>query len=115
MAINTIKVKDYKPKEKVTENCFEWLTGTRTATLTVSEPKMVRRIKEIYKDRADEFKKFIENDDGSLCVTVPRSWLKVNPGAKSDPNKPKRQMTEEQKKAFAERMAAVRAKKKEEE
>lgn len=111
----TIKVKDYKPKEKVTENCIEWIQGERTATLTFSEPKMIKRIKDIYKDRSDEFKRYTENLDGTICVTVPRKWIKVNPGSKPDGDKPKRTMSEEQKKAFAERMAAVRAKKKLEE
>lgn len=108
-----VKIKDYKPKDKVIENAFEWITGERWATLTISEPKMMKRVSEIYKDRADEFKKFIKNDDGSVCVTLPKRWLKVNPGSKPNTDKPKRTMSEEQKKAFAERMAAVRAAKKE--
>lgn len=108
----TIKVKEGKITDKVEENCFEWIKGCKSATLTVSEPSMVKKIKSIYKERAKEFKAYYENKDGSICVTVPRRWIKVNPGAKTDPEKPKKTMTEEQKKAFAERMAAVRAKKK---
>ena len=111
MATKTIKVKDYKPKEKVIENCIEWITGERSATLTFSEPKMIKRIKTIYSERADEFKRYTENDDGSICVTVPKKWCKINPGSKSDSNKPKRTMSEEQKKAGAERMAKVREQK----
>ena len=60
---------------------------------------------------ADEFKRYTENDDGSICVTVPKKWCKINPGSKPDSDKPKRTMTEEQKKAFAERMAKVREQK----
>lgn len=111
MAMKTIKVKDYKPKEKVVENCIEWITGERNATLTFSDPKMIKRIKNIHSERADEFKRYTENNDGSICVTVPKKWIKINPGSKSDPDKPKRTMTEEQKKAFAERMAKVREQK----
>ena len=111
MATKTVKIIDYKPKEKTTENCIEWITGERSATLTFSEPKMIKRIKTIYSERADEFKRYTENDDGSICVTVPKKWCKINPGSKPDSDKPKRTMTEEQKKAFAERMAKVREQK----
>lgn len=54
-------------------------------------------IKNIYTDRKDEFKYLKENKDGSICVKFPLKWVKINPGAIPDPNKPKRVMSEEQK------------------
>ena len=54
-------------------------------------------LKKIYEDRKDEFKYLVENDDGSICAKLPKKWIKINPGSKPDPNKPKKQMSEEQK------------------
>ena len=79
------------------ENCIEWLSGERTTTITFTERKMINRIKKIYEDRKDEFKYLVENDDGSICAKLPKKWVKINPGSKPDPNKPKKQMSEEQK------------------
>ena len=39
----------------------------------------------------------MENDDGSICAKLPKKWVKINPGSKPYPNKPKKQMSEEQK------------------
>ena len=80
-----------------TENVLEFISGTRTATVTFTNQKHINRIKKIYEDRKDEFKYLVENDDGSICAKLPKKWVKINPGSKPDPNKPKKQMSEEQK------------------
>ena len=83
--------------ERNIENMVEFISGTRTATVTFSNQKHINRIKKIYEERKDEFKYFVENDDGSICAKLPKKWVKINPGSKPDPNKPKKQMSEEQK------------------
>ena len=83
--------------ERNTENVLEFISGTRTATVTFTNQKHINRIKKIYEDRKDEFKYLVENDDGSICAKLPLKWFKINPGSKPDPNKPKREMSEEQK------------------
>ena len=83
--------------ERNTENVLEFISGTRTATVTFTNQKHINRIKKLYEERKDEFKDFVENDDGSICAKLPLKWFKINPGAKPDPNKPKKQMSEEQK------------------
>ena len=83
--------------ERNTENVLEFISGTRTATVTFTNQKHINRIKKIYEDRKDEFKYLVENDDGSICAKLPKKWVKINPGSKPDPNKPKKQMSEEQK------------------
>ena len=83
--------------ERNTENVLEFISGARTATVTFTNQKHINRIKKIYEDRKDEFKYLVENDDGSICAKLPLKWIKINPGSKPDPNKPKKQMSEEQK------------------
>lgn len=85
------------------ENMIEFLSGTRTATVTFTNQKHVNRMKKLYEERGDEFKYFKENSDGSVCAKVPLRWVKVNPGALPGTGK-KREMTEEQKKELAERL-----------
>ena len=76
---------------------MEFISGTRTATVTFTNQKHINRIKKLYEERKDEFKYFVENHDGSICAKLPLKWIKINPGSKPDPNKPKKQMSEEQK------------------
>ena len=79
------------------ENMIEFISGTRTATVTFTNQKHINRIKKLYEERKDEFKYLVENPDGSVCAKIPLKWIKINPGSKPDPNKPKREMSEEQK------------------
>ena len=83
--------------ERNTENVLEFISGTRTATVTFTNQKHINRIKKIHEERKDEFKYLVENDEGSICAKLPKKWVKINPGSKQDPNKPKKQMSEEQK------------------
>ena len=83
--------------ERNTENVLEFISGTRTATVTFTNQKYINRIKKLYEERKDDFKYFVENPDGSICAKLPLKWIKINPGSKPDPNKPKKQMSEEQK------------------
>ena len=76
------------------ENCIEFLSG------------------EHYADRKDEFKYLKENKDGSICVKFPLKWVKINPGAIPDPNKPKRVMSEEQKEKMRQALKKYRESKK---
>ena len=99
------------------ENVIEWITGAHYVTATYTERKFINRITNIYKDRPNEFKKFIKNKDGSICATFPKKWVKNNPGSATNaeinpdqPEKPKKTLTEEQKA----KMQAGRAKKKQE-
>ena len=88
-----------------TENMVEFISGTRTATVTFTNKKHINRIKSIYKERKDEFKYFVENPDGSICAKIPLKWIKINPGSKE-----KRVMTEEQKEAARARLVEARKK-----
>ena len=91
------------------ENMIEFLSGTHTATVTFTNSKYINRIKKIYEERKDEFKYFIENQDGSVCAKIPLKWIKVNPGS-APGTRTKREMTDEQKEILKQRLAEGRAK-----
>ena len=88
-----------------TENMIEFISGTRTATVTFTNQKHINRIKKLYEERKDDFKYFIENPDGSICAKLPLKWIKINAGSKEG-----RVMTEEQKEAARIRLENARNK-----
>ena len=85
------------------ENMIEFISGTRTATVTFTNQKHINRIKKIYEERKDNFKYFKENTDGSVCAKIPLKWIKINAGSKTG-----RVMTEEQKEAARIRLQKAR-------
>lgn len=87
------------------ENMIEFISGTRTATVTFTNQKHINRIKKLYEERKDDFKYFKENTDGSICAKLPLKWIKINAGSKEG-----RVMTEEQKEAARIRLANARKK-----
>ena len=87
------------------ENMIEFISGTRTATVSFTNQKHINRIKKLYEERKDDFKYFVENPDGSVCAKIPLKWIKINPGSKDG-----RIMTEEQKEAARIRLANARKK-----
>ena len=88
-----------------TENMVEFISGTRTATVTFTNQKHINRMKKLYEERKDDFKYFKENTDGSICAKIPLKWIRINPGSKEG-----RIMTEEQKEAARIRLANARKK-----
>lgn len=93
--------------ERNMENVLEFISGTRTATITFTNKKHINRIKKLYEERKDDFKYFVENPDGSVCAKLPLKWIKINPGSKTG-----RVMTEEQKEAARIRLQKARENKK---
>ena len=91
------------------ENMVEWLSGSRSATVTFTNRKHISRIKKLYEERKDEFKYYHENKDGSVCAKIPLKWIRLNPGSVPG-TRAKREMSEEEKQVLRERLAAGRAK-----
>ncbi len=85
------------------ENMIEFISGTRTATVTFTNQKYINRIKKIYEERKDEFKYLVENPDGSICAKLPLKWIKISP-----PKRNSRIYTEEEKQKIAERLGNAR-------
>ena len=88
------------------ENMIEFLSGTRSATVTFTNPKHIRKIKELYEEHKEDFKYFKLNNDGSVCAKIPLKWVRISAGRTGT----KRELTEEQKQALRERLAAGREK-----
>ena len=82
---------------------MEFISGTRTATVTFTNQKHINRMKKLYEERKDDFKYFKENTDGSVCAKIPLKWIKINAGSKTG-----RVMTEEQKEAARIRLQKAR-------
>ncbi len=87
------------------ENMIEFISATRTATVTFTNQKHINRIKKLYEERKDDFQYFHLNADGSVCAKIPLKWIKINAGSKTG-----RVMTEEQKEAARIRLAEARKK-----
>ena len=81
------------------ENVLEFISGTRTATVTFTNQKHINRIKKLYEERKDDFKYFHENTDGSICAKIPLKWIKISPTKRNS-----RIYTEEEKRKIAERL-----------
>ena len=88
------------------ENMVEFLSGARTATVTFTNPKHIRKLKELYEEHSEDFRYFKLNKDGSVCAKIPLKWIRISYGRTGT----KREMTEEQKQALKERLAAGRKK-----
>ena len=88
-----------------TENVIEFITNSHTVTVTFTSRKHINRIKKLYEEHKDDFKYFVENQDGSVCAKIPLKWIKINPGSKNG-----RVMTDEQREAARIRLANARNK-----
>lgn len=90
------------------ENCIEFMTGEKYCTVSLTNRRHINRIKKLYEERKNEFQYLKENQDGSICAKIPLRWLKINAGSL---NTERKELTEEEKRAFVERTQAARAKK----
>ncbi|MBR5129213.1 MAG: helix-turn-helix transcriptional regulator [Firmicutes bacterium] len=77
------------------ENVIEWMKDGGQATVTLSQRSMITRVKKLAAERPEECQIVAENEDGSICAHVPRSWIKI---------KPSRQLSEEQRKEISYRL-----------
>lgn len=85
------------------ETCVEYLDIDPHATFCSAERKWVNKIlklKESYPDEVD-IREYPESNDGIIVAHIPKKWLKISPPRQVN-------MTDEQKAALAERMAAAR-------
>lgn len=85
------------------ENNIEFTRNSHTATVYLSQPKYItkiKRLKEKYPDDVDIVK---ENKDGTIVAHIPTKWIKISAC--------KVNMSEERKQANAERLKQYRNKK----
>ena len=89
--------------DRSNENVIDWLTNSKKASATFGQQKYISRIKKLAEDHPENVHLDI-NTDGSVFATFPLSWIKISAN--------KRNMTEEQREAAAERLRLMREKKK---
>ena len=82
------------------ENVIEFLKNSDTMTVTFSQGRFVSKVRELSEKFPDAVKIVAENADGSVVAHLPVSALHLSII--------KREMTEEQKRAGAERLAKAR-------
>lgn len=80
------------------ENVIEWLTGSDTVLVTLSQKKYVNKIKKLAETREDVVIES-ENKDGSILAKLPLKFIRITPT---------RQLTEEQRIQARERLEKYR-------
>ena len=87
------------------ETSFDYLGADTHATFCSSETKYINKILKLKESYPDDvtIQAYPEKNHGMIVALIPKSWLKVAPPRK-------REMTEEQRAAAAERLSAARAK-----
>lgn len=89
------------------ETSIERIQGTDYCTVFTAEKKFINSLNRLNKQYPDEVQILTINEDGSMVAHVPYSWFKfIKPPAK-------REYTDEQKQAMAERMMRARESRKE--
>lgn len=87
--------------DKCVENVIGFMKDEQRATVTFSQGRYKSRIKKLAAERPEECQIMAENQDGSMCVHIPVSWIKISP---------LREMSEENKQQARERMIAYHSK-----
>ena len=82
--------------DKCIENCFEFLKGSSTCTATVSERRLISKLKRLSEKHPDVYTVDHENEDGSILAHFPVKFLSFR--------SPKSPMTEEQKEVIRNRL-----------
>lgn len=80
--------------EDIKENVIEFLKGSDTATLSLTQGRYITRVRELAKKRPNECKIMRENTDGSIVAHIPTSWVKIHPT---------RELSDEQREILVER------------
>lgn len=57
--------------DRLQENLIEWITGSKTATVTFSQKKYINRIKKMAEKHPDIVSIEAENEDGSITAHIP--------------------------------------------
>ena len=102
------KVSDEVNKDRITyettqECCIEWVKSDKTATVTFpGSNRYNSKIRKLAEEHPEDVQIRYDNQDGSLVATLPVKYIKISrPVA--------REMSEEQKRAVAERLKGFRA------
>lgn len=78
------------------ENAIEWYNGQDIITITLSQKKFINKVLKLAEDFPNEVKIDKINEDGTLLAHIPLKYLRIS--------RP-RELSEEERKAAAERLA----------
>jgi imidazolonepropionase-like amidohydrolase len=92
----------------MTEFSANYLSDDDHAVISTDEKKWVNKLYKLAEEYPNEVEIRSEYKDGFVTAHVPKEWVRVRPPAK-------REMTDEQKQAAAERLTQARKRKKDEE
>lgn len=79
------------------ENAIEWMTGEKTATVTITRQKIATRIRRLAEEYPDQVKILADGpeNNGYLYAHIPSDWVRIAPP---------RRMSEEAKRKAAENL-----------
>ena len=85
------------------ETAWDWYSDEKMASMCSNEAVWVRKLTALAEQYPDDgvIKKTPEDNGGVILVSLPKKWFKIKPPTK-------RNMTDEQREALAERMKKVR-------
>ncbi len=88
--------------ESTIENAVEWIRNSDVATCTLSQKRFISKVRRLKEKHLDDVDIVAENQDGSIVVRVPVSWVHINP--------PRRvELTDEQRAALTTRLHGLNA------
>ena len=85
------------------ETAWDWYSDEKIATMCSNEAVWIRKLIALAEQYPDDvvIRKTPEDNGGVILANLPKKWLKIKPPTK-------RNMTDEQREALAERMKNVR-------
>lgn len=90
------------------ENVIEFLRDQKVATLTLSQKRLIKRVKQLAQKFPEDCKIIKENDDGSIYAHIPVKWIKINSSQRQ-----RKEMSDEEREVMKERLEKARQKRKE--
>lgn len=68
--------------EGYSENVIEWVKDEKIATLTLSQRRIISKVKGLAEKYPEQCQIVKENKDGSMYAHIPVSWVKISPPKK---------------------------------
>lgn len=82
------------------ENAIEWLTGQNVITLSLTQERMINKVRKL-KQKFPKEVKIRTNEDGSIYAKIPLSYLKLNHAEREV-----KELTDEEKSEIRKRLQA---------
>lgn len=60
------------------ENALEWITGDKTATVTLSQKRLIFRVEKLAQEHPEEVQ-IVHRNRTSIVAHIPAAYIKLNP------------------------------------